>query len=108
MTLVTAFPGGATLNIVGPRHPAYVDVRVSNNVENGTSAARGSFPNAYPKGRDGSSAARDVRAGRPHHKPTHNSRILVVQASRLHKIAERPEGAQHSEFRIPNSEFDLG
>ncbi len=35
------FPRGATFNIVGPNHAAYVDVRVSNNIENGTSAARG-------------------------------------------------------------------
>ena len=35
------FPRGATFNIVGPIDPADVDVRVSNNIENGTSAARG-------------------------------------------------------------------
>jgi hypothetical protein len=35
------FPGGATFNIVGPRRLADFDVGVSNNVENGTAAARG-------------------------------------------------------------------
>ncbi len=42
------FPRGATFNIVGPNHAAYVDVRVSNNIENGTSAARDSFPHGPP------------------------------------------------------------
>jgi hypothetical protein len=36
----TRFPSGATFNIVGPRVPADVDDRVSNNIENGTFAAR--------------------------------------------------------------------
>ncbi len=44
----TRFPGGATLNIVGPRLPADVDDRAPNNVENGTAAARGTFPHALP------------------------------------------------------------
>jgi hypothetical protein len=34
-------PRGATLNIVGLHRPIDVEARVSNNVENGTSAARG-------------------------------------------------------------------
>ena len=37
---IRAFPGGATFNIVGPDHPGDVDGRASNNIENGTSAAR--------------------------------------------------------------------
>ncbi len=44
----TRFPRGATFNIVGPNHLAYVDVRLSNNIENGTSAARGSYPHDLP------------------------------------------------------------
>jgi hypothetical protein len=44
----TALPRGATLNIVGSHHFADADIRESNNVENGTSAARGSFPQAPP------------------------------------------------------------
>jgi hypothetical protein len=36
----TRIPRGATFNIVCPNQPADVDVQVSNNVENGTSAAR--------------------------------------------------------------------
>ncbi len=39
-------PGGATLNIVGPCRPADGEVRVSNKIESGTSAARGA-----PEGR---------------------------------------------------------
>jgi hypothetical protein len=39
---------GATFNIVGPYHTTGVDVRVSNNVENGTSVARGRFPVCVP------------------------------------------------------------
>ena len=42
-TFPNALPGGATLNIVGPRLPADVDDRAPNNVENGTAAARGTF-----------------------------------------------------------------
>ena len=42
LTFRASLPRGATLNIVCPHHPADVNVRVSNNVENGTSAARGS------------------------------------------------------------------
>ena len=34
-------PRGATFNIVGSRHPVSVNARVSNNIENGTSAALG-------------------------------------------------------------------
>ncbi len=37
----TRFPRGATLNIVGSQNPADLDARVSNNIESGTSAARG-------------------------------------------------------------------
>ncbi len=44
----TRFRRGATFNIVGPNHLAYVDVRVSNNIENGTSAACGPFPGVPP------------------------------------------------------------
>ncbi len=40
----TFFPRGATFNIVGPKNPADVDGRVSNNIENGTSTARGLYP----------------------------------------------------------------
>jgi hypothetical protein len=36
----TRFPGGATFNIVGPKPAADWDARASNNIENGTSAAR--------------------------------------------------------------------
>ena len=37
----TRYPRGATFNIVGSNHSADVDDRVSNNIENGTSAVRG-------------------------------------------------------------------
>ncbi|MCJ7754831.1 MAG: hypothetical protein MUP13_09720 [Thermoanaerobaculales bacterium] len=37
----TRFPRGATLNIVGPQRSAEVKAPESNNVQNGTSAARG-------------------------------------------------------------------
>jgi len=43
------FPRGATFNIVGPKHAAYVDDRVPNNIENGTSAARGPYQQALPE-----------------------------------------------------------
>ena len=42
--LSVCFPRGATLNIVGPCRAADFEVRVSNNIEIGTSAARDSFP----------------------------------------------------------------
>jgi hypothetical protein len=48
----TFFPRGATLNIVGPDCLAEVTVLESNNIENGTSAARGSFPHAPTSRRD--------------------------------------------------------
>jgi hypothetical protein len=35
------FPRGATFNIVGPNHPTDGDLRMSNKIENGTSAAQG-------------------------------------------------------------------
>jgi hypothetical protein len=47
-TFRTRFPGGATFNIVGLRRFADGDVHESNNVENGTSAARGTFLSALP------------------------------------------------------------
>jgi hypothetical protein len=40
------FPGGATFNIVGPGCFTGVNVRVSNNIEDGTSAVRGSSPHS--------------------------------------------------------------
>jgi hypothetical protein len=42
------FPRGATLNIVGPYQSTDVDVRATNNIENGTSAAGGSYQHAFP------------------------------------------------------------
>jgi len=47
MPLRAPFPRGATFIIVGPTHPAYVNVRESNNIEDGTSAARGPFPHKH-------------------------------------------------------------
>jgi len=41
MIFLTRYPRGATFNIVCPNRHADSDVRVSNNVENGTSIARG-------------------------------------------------------------------
>jgi hypothetical protein len=46
LALLARFPRGATFNIVGLNRLSDVNVRVSNNIENGTSAARGSFPRA--------------------------------------------------------------
>ncbi len=46
--LTSRFPRGATFNIVGPVHPADVDAQGSNNIENGTSAAPGTFPRVEP------------------------------------------------------------
>ncbi len=40
----TRYSRGATFNIVGSNHSANVDDRASNNIENGTSTARGPFP----------------------------------------------------------------
>ncbi len=37
---------GATFNIVCPSHRADMNARESNNIENGTSTARGSYPHA--------------------------------------------------------------
>ena len=45
----TRFPRGATLNIVGPHHLADRDTRGSNNVESGTSTARGTYQDAFPE-----------------------------------------------------------
>jgi hypothetical protein len=39
-TFRPVFPRGATFNIVGSKHSANVVDRVSNNIENGTSAAQ--------------------------------------------------------------------
>ncbi len=44
-------PRGATFIIVGPNHLADVDVRESNNIENGTSVARDSYQHALPERR---------------------------------------------------------
>jgi hypothetical protein len=44
--ILRRFPGGATFNIVGLNHLSDVHVRVSNNIENGTSAGRDSYPHA--------------------------------------------------------------
>ena len=60
MTFTARFPGGATFIIVGPHHPADVDDRESNNIEDGTSAAHGPFPHALPERMPGTSAARGV------------------------------------------------
>ena len=46
----TRSPGVATFNIVGPCRPAGVNVGESNNIENGTSAARGPHLRAFPEG----------------------------------------------------------
>jgi hypothetical protein len=43
------FPGEATFNIVGPRRLADRIFRASNNIENGTSAARGPLPRILPE-----------------------------------------------------------
>jgi hypothetical protein len=40
LTFLTRFPRGATFNIVCPKRSADRDIHVSNNVENGTSAAQ--------------------------------------------------------------------
>jgi hypothetical protein len=40
----TSCRGETTFNIVWPDHPADLDVRASNNIEDGTSAARVHFP----------------------------------------------------------------
>ena len=40
----TLFPRGATFNIVGPKQHSGVSAGVSNNIENGTSTTRGSYP----------------------------------------------------------------
>ncbi|MDX2438248.1 MAG: hypothetical protein QNL88_14520, partial [Acidobacteriota bacterium] len=49
LTFRTPCPRGATFNIVGPDHLADLDVRVSNNIENGTSVARDSYQHAHPE-----------------------------------------------------------
>ncbi len=48
MPLRARFPRGATSNIVCPNHPSDRDVLASDNVQNGTSAARGPYQNALP------------------------------------------------------------
>jgi hypothetical protein len=48
MTFPARFPGGATFIIVGPHHPADVDDRESNNIEDGTSAARDPSLSEHP------------------------------------------------------------
>ena len=63
----TRFPGGATFNIVGPRRLADRDDLESNNIENGTSAARESNNSEY------SSASR--RQGRS--DGIYNSKFLI-------------------------------
>jgi hypothetical protein len=50
LTVCASFPRGATFNIVGPKLSADVNDHVSNTVENGTSAARGTLPRALPEG----------------------------------------------------------
>jgi len=45
----TLSPRGATFNIVGPKNPAGMDGRVSSNIENVTSSARGSYQHALPE-----------------------------------------------------------
>jgi len=47
-TFRTIFPRGATFNIVGPHHPASMNIHVPNNIENGTSTARGPFQHCHP------------------------------------------------------------
>jgi hypothetical protein len=41
LSFSSQFPQEATFDIVGPNHPADVDIHVFNNVEDGSSAARG-------------------------------------------------------------------
>lgn len=48
MTFSARFPGEATFNIVGPQQTTDRDIGESNNIENGTPAARGSYPKEDP------------------------------------------------------------
>ncbi len=73
--MIARFPRGATFNIVCPNDFPDVIIRVSDNIENGTSAARGSFPRGFPEHPD------------------------------CPLFGEAVVGDRNSEFRIPNSEF---
>ncbi len=48
LPLSTVYPRGATSNIVGPKHSAGMNALASNNIGNGTSTARGPFPQTLP------------------------------------------------------------
>ena len=45
----TLFPGGATRNIVGSHRPTGGGTRAPNNIANGTSAARDTYPHNPPE-----------------------------------------------------------
>ena len=46
----TPFPRGATFSIVCPKRPTDpLEIEASNNAKDGTSAARGTYPHAFPK-----------------------------------------------------------
>ena len=97
--LTARYPGGATFNIVGPERRSDVDVRASNNIENGTSAAHRPYPHALPERMPGT---RPVgRAG-----ATHRRRKLsyLLQALDCLLSVGRCAGI-HSKFKIQNSKL---
>jgi hypothetical protein len=122
----TLFPRGATLNIVGPCHRADVYVRVPNNVENGTSAARDPFPHVlpershpshclpdgllvFPEGPSSNNVTNGTSAARgSYQRAWATTNAVKPQASSLKPdCGAAVPAARWVAFRIPNSEFRI-